>query len=157
MGRVRSRGTVRLRSSNPYSLPRIDPRFLSDKNDFRDFVDSVRFSLKLLERSPLAKYVNPSSIEVEGCPVCNKRYRYECTESIEYYVRYYTSTGSHSCGSCRMGAVQRHDIVVDSFLKVKYVTNLRVCDSSIFPDVPNGNLNSPTTMVAEKCSQMIMT
>ena len=35
------------------------------------------------------------------------------------------------------------------------VTGLRVVDASIFPTIPNGNLNAPTIMVAERASDLM--
>lgn len=46
--------------------------------------------------------------------------------------------------------------VVDSQTRVRGVKGLRVVDSSIFPTIPNGNLNAPTIMVAERASDMIL-
>ena len=46
--------------------------------------------------------------------------------------------------------------VVDSNTKVHGIKGLRVVDSSIFPTIPNGNLNSPTIMVAERAADIIL-
>tara|TARA_R110002124_G_scaffold32933_2_gene109816 strand:- start:1209 stop:1451 length:243 start_codon:yes stop_codon:yes gene_type:complete len=46
--------------------------------------------------------------------------------------------------------------VVNSSTQVHGIQGLRVVDSSIFPTVPNGNLNAPTIMVAEKAADMIL-
>ena len=40
--------------------------------------------------------------------------------------------------------------------RVSGIANLRVVDSSIFPIIPNGNLNAPTIMVAERAADMIL-
>jgi choline dehydrogenase len=45
--------------------------------------------------------------------------------------------------------------VVDSETRVHGIKNLRVVDSSIFPTIPNGNLNSPTIMLAERAADII--
>ncbi|MNZ21549.1 Oxygen-dependent choline dehydrogenase [compost metagenome] len=59
----------------------------------------------------------------------------------------------HPCGSCRMG---EDDLaVVDSELRVRGIQGLRVIDSSVFPTEPNGNLNAPTIMLAERASDLV--
>jgi choline dehydrogenase len=45
--------------------------------------------------------------------------------------------------------------VVDSETRVHGIEGLRVVDSSIFPIIPNGNLNSPTIMLAERAADII--
>jgi choline dehydrogenase len=45
--------------------------------------------------------------------------------------------------------------VIDRDCNVIGVEALRVVDSSIFPTIPNGNLNAPTIMVAEKASDIV--
>ena len=45
--------------------------------------------------------------------------------------------------------------VVDSEMRVHGIEGLRVVDSSIFPTIPNGNLNSPTMMLAERAADII--
>ena len=45
--------------------------------------------------------------------------------------------------------------VVDSELRVRGIQGLRVIDSSVFPTEPNGNLNAPTIMLAERASDLI--
>lgn len=45
--------------------------------------------------------------------------------------------------------------VVDSETRVRGIEALRVVDSSIFPTIPNGNLNSPTIMLAERAADII--
>ena len=45
--------------------------------------------------------------------------------------------------------------VVDSELRVRGLQGLRVIDSSVFPSEPNGNLNAPTIMLAERASDLV--
>ena len=45
--------------------------------------------------------------------------------------------------------------VVDARLRVHGVPGLRIVDASVFPSVTSGNTNTPTTMVAEKASDLI--
>ena len=55
-----------------------------------------------------------------------------------------------------MGYTNDPMAVVDKFTKVIGVEKLRVVDSSIFPQITNGNLNGPTIMVGEKASDHIL-
>lgn len=56
-----------------------------------------------------------------------------------------------------MGRVDdRNDSVVDPTLKVKGIKNFRVIDASIMLRISRGNTNSPTTMIADKGSKIIL-
>jgi 5-(hydroxymethyl)furfural/furfural oxidase len=55
----------------------------------------------------------------------------------------------HPAGTCAMGKV------VDSAARVIGTENLRVVDASIMPEIPRGNTNVPTMMLAEKCAAEI--
>ena len=46
--------------------------------------------------------------------------------------------------------------VVDPECRVIGIDGLRVADSSIMPQVTNGNLNAPTLMIGEKASDHIL-
>jgi len=74
-------------------------------------------------------------------------------EDIDTFVRANLESTYHPCGSCRMGEDEM--AVVDSELRVRGVAGLRVIDSSVFPTEPNGNLNAPTIMLAERASDLV--
>jgi choline dehydrogenase len=74
-------------------------------------------------------------------------------EQIDAFVRANLESTMHPCGSCRMG--EDDMAVVDSELRVRGMEGLRVIDSSVFPTEPNGNLNAPTIMLAERASDLL--
>jgi len=45
--------------------------------------------------------------------------------------------------------------VVDSELRVRGVTGLRVGDNSIMPTLVSGNTNAPAMMIGERCARFI--
>ena len=55
-----------------------------------------------------------------------------------------------------MGAAGDPMTVVDPECRVIGVEGLRVADSSIFPRIPNGNVNAPSIMVGEKAADHIL-
>jgi choline dehydrogenase len=71
-------------------------------------------------------------------------------------VREEVESAFHPCGTCRMGAVEDVASVVDSECRVIGTEGLRVADSSIFPEITNGNINAPSIMVGEKAADMIL-
>jgi choline dehydrogenase len=72
---------------------------------------------------------------------------------IDAFVRENLESTYHPCGTCRMGEDEL--AVVDSELRVRGLEGLRVIDSSVFPTEPNGNLNAPTIMLAERASDLL--
>ena len=46
--------------------------------------------------------------------------------------------------------------VVDAECRVHGIKNLRIIDASVFPTLPNGNINAPVIMVAEKMADFIL-
>jgi len=78
----------------------------------------------------------------------------QTNEQIDQFVRSSVESAYHPSCSCKMG--EDAMAVVNSETKVHGIESLRVVDSSIFPTIPNGNLNSPTIMVAERAADIIL-
>ena len=77
-------------------------------------------------------------------------------EAIDEWVKQNVESAYHpSCG-CKMGNKEDPMAVLDEECRVRGIENLRVVDSSVFPTIPNGNLNAPTIMVAERTADFIL-
>jgi len=70
------------------------------------------------------------------------------------FVKDSIMTNSHWCGSTRMG--MDSNSVVDEFLRVRGVLNLRIVDAGVFPFIPNGNTHSTTCVVALRAVDLIL-
>jgi 5-(hydroxymethyl)furfural/furfural oxidase len=78
-------------------------------------------------------------------------------DALEAHIKANIAGTAHYVGTCRMGAADDPDAVVDSVGRVRNVTGLRVVDASVMPVIPRGNTNVPTLMVAEKMADAIVT
>ena len=155
LARVKSRGTIRLTSNDPLEYPLIDPQFLTHPQDFEDFMDAIKQTFFILEETPFSKYVELSSLPVPGCSFCKDLPKYKCDSYIKCLIRQTAATQYHPSGSCRMGDIEYNTTVVDENCRVKNVKQLRVIDSSIFPEPVNANTNAVAIMAGEKCAQSI--
>jgi choline dehydrogenase len=139
-----SRGTVELRSADPFERPRIDLNLLSTPNDFaevRGGIDAVR---RIFAEAPLKDMI--SGELAPGADATDEA-------TLDQYIRDNLKITQHPCGTCRMG--DDPAAVVDSDLRVKGVQGLRVVDASVFPTVPGANINAAVIMVAERASDLI--
>ena len=140
-----SRGTITLRDADPASPPLIQPNYLSTLEDRRFFIDALRRLRALLNAPPLGEMI---SEEYSPGP------EVVTDEQILEFVRATVSTCFHPCGTCRMGSDE--EAVVDTRLRVRGVTGLRVADASVMPRITSGNINAPSLMIGEKAAAMIL-
>ena len=141
----RSRGYVRLSSSDPSAKPRILWNLFQDSHDLATLREGVKAIRNIFAQSPM-KDLGPA--EFSPGP------DHEDDASLEEWLRANCLTAQHPAGSCRMGADE--DSVVDEQLRVRGVEGLRVADCSVMPDVIGGNTNAPTIMIAEKAADMML-
>ncbi|MGI9390678.1 MAG: choline dehydrogenase [Boseongicola sp.] len=142
-----SRGDVKLRSSDPGADPEIRFNYMSDPRDWAEFRTAVRLTREIFAQEAFKPFV---SHEIQ--PGANAI----SDEAIDDFVREHAESAYHPCGTCRMGASSDQLAVVDPECRVIGVDGLRVADSSIFPQITNGNLNGPSIMVGEKAADHIL-
>ena len=148
----KSIGTIKLRSTDPFDYPIIDPQYLTDKRDIQEFIAGLRMWEKFMETKTMKKI--GATVDHSKLSVCSK-YEFRSDAYWECYARHVAITVYHHCGTCKMGTESDPTSVVDTELRVKGIKGLRVVDASVFPMVTSGNTNAPTIMVAEKASDLI--
>ncbi len=145
--RSKSRGAVRLRSADPLDKPSIRFNYMSHADDWADFRACIRLTREIFGQEAFTpfrgKEIQPGS-------------HLQSDDELDGFIREHAESAYHPCGTCRMGAKDDPMAVVDPECRVIGVEGLRVADSSIFPQVTNGNLNAPSIMVGEKASDHIL-
>ncbi|PCK31115.1 choline dehydrogenase [Pseudoalteromonas piscicida] len=141
----KSRGEVTIKSADPTVAPKIQFNYLAEQEDIEGFRACVRLTREIIEQSAFEDF-RQSEIQPGE--------HIQTDEEIDAFVRQAVESAYHPSCSCKMGEDEM--AVVDSQTRVRGVKGLRVVDSSIFPTIPNGNLNAPTIMVAEKAADMIL-
>ena len=141
----KSRGSVTLQSANPTVPPKILFNYLQHPDDIEGFRACVRLTREIIAQSAFDDFRDGEIQPGEHI---------QTDEEIDAFVREAVESAYHPSCSCKMG--EDDMAVVDSQTKVHGIEGLRVVDSSIFPTIPNGNLNAPTIMVAEKAADKIL-
>ncbi|MGA8052179.1 MAG: GMC family oxidoreductase N-terminal domain-containing protein [Burkholderiales bacterium] len=141
--RPKSRGTVRLASSDARDAPLIDPHFVAEPEDLATLVRGFKLVRRILDAPALAAF---PSTELYTADV-------KSDADIEQAIRARADTVYHPVGTCRMGSDAR--AVLDSQLRVRGVERLRVADCSVMPSLIGGNTNAPAIMIGERAAEFM--
>jgi choline dehydrogenase len=142
--RPRSRGTVRLQSSDPVKAPLIDPNYLSDPWDREMSIRGLKLTREIMAQTPFDKFVLAERLPGPEIKTDQDYFDFICQHS---------KTSHHCAGTCRMGPDDQ--AVVDPELKFKGIEGLRIVDNSIMPSVISSNTNAAAIMIGEKAADMI--
>ncbi|WP_120308260.1 GMC family oxidoreductase [Paraburkholderia sediminicola] len=140
----RSRGHVRITSPDPKAKPAILHRYLTDPNDQKVAVDSLKL-LRGLFSSPAFQALTPEEF-TPGVEM-------QSDEELLAAAIKAAGTAFHQVGTCAMGCEKNS--VVDERLRVRGVSGLRIADGSVLPTLISGNTNACIIMIGEKAAQMI--
>jgi choline dehydrogenase len=139
-----SRGTVRLRSTDPTHSPLIALGLYTRADDFTSLLDGARVFIEMTASGPLGPY-----LETMFFPACSG----STSSQFAAAARTCTQTMYHPVGTCAIGEGQ--ESVVDHMLRVHGIDGIRVADASVMPVIPHGNTNASTIMIAEKAADLV--
>lgn len=141
-----SRGRVRITGPDAAAKPSILFNYLAADGDRAGFRAGVRLTREIMAQEAMSPYrgdeIQPGADMTED-------------DALDAWIRANAESAYHPSCTCKMGADDDPMAVLDPACRVRGIERLRVVDSSIFPTIPNGNLNAPTIMVAEKAADII--
>ena len=140
------RGTVTLRSRDPYEHPALRFNYLSTENDRREWIEMVRAARNIL---------NQPAFDVFNAGELSPGPAVETDQEILDWVAKDAETALHPSCTAKMGA---DDMAVldPASMRVHGVDGLRVVDASAMPYVTNGNIYAPVMMLAEKAADLVL-
>jgi choline dehydrogenase len=142
-----SRGHVRLASADPKAPPRITFNYMAEEADWIDFRRCIRLTREIFAQPAFGPY---AGTEIQPGPEVQR------DDELDGFIREHVESAYHPCGTARMGRRDDAMAVVDPECRVIGVEGLRVVDSSVFPQITNGNLNAPSIMVGEKAADHVL-
>ena len=145
--RPESRGHVHIKTEDSREPPKIQPDYLSDPADRKVAADAIKLTRKIVS-SPAMKKFEPEEFK--------PGIEFASDDDLAREAGNIGTTIFHPVGTCKMGPSSDNMAVVDERLKVHGLRGLRVVDASVMPTITSGNTNSPTLMIAEKASEMIL-
>jgi choline dehydrogenase len=135
----RSRGSVRLASSDPTAHPIVRNAFYAEGADMERMVAAFRLAQEICAQPSFRPY----AAEPYNVPAGDS------DEALRAHVAATTFEIYHPVGTCAIGSV------VDAELRVEGLEALRVVDASVMPTVPRGNTNAPVIAIAERAADLI--
>ena len=146
--RPRSRGTVKLRSSDPREPALFQANSLADPSDLEVLTRGLELGIRILDQPALQRVLKRRVLPKPGIEAD--------PEALRDYVRAMAKTVYHPAGTCKMGPASDRTAVVGEDLCVRGLEGLRVCDNSIMPRLVSGNTNAPAIMIGERAARFML-
>ncbi|KAF9459331.1 pyranose dehydrogenase [Collybia nuda] len=141
-----SRGSIRLKTSDPFDSPLIDPGYLEEDFDILTMREAIKSARRFVAAPEWKDYI----LEPFGALA-----KATTDDLLNDYIQSGVGTSAHPVGTVSMSAKNARYGVVDPDLRVKGVSGLRVVDASVLPFIPSGHTQAPVYIVAERASDLI--
>ena len=148
LARPFSRGTVHIQSSKTGDSPAIDPKYMTHTLDLEILARHMKWAPKITQTQPMAGILKSEGVTIP------ENLNIDSVESAKEHIKRNLVTFNHPCGTCAM-LPEGMGGVVDSKLHVYGIAKLRIVDASIFPLIPNVNIQSTVYAVAERAADLI--
>lgn len=152
MLRPKSRGEIKLKTSDPLDYPLLYHNYLTDPHDVGVLREGAKAAVAYGQTQAMKRF----GARFHATPLPNCKHLPQFTD--EYWdcvVRQYTLSIYHYSCTAKMGPGNDPYAVVDPQLRVYGVSGLRVIDASIMPTITNGNINAPVIMIGEKGADLV--
>lgn len=142
-----SRGSITLRTADPYDKPLIDPGYLSDAAgaDREALMAGLRMCAEIAKAPALRGTIGRIARPLDAQQLDD--------ETLSRALESLSHTLYHPVGTCRMGTDDAS--VVDPELRVRGVSALRVADASVMPSIIRGHTHAPSVLIGEKAADLI--
>lgn len=145
LGKPKSRGRLRLRSSNVRDPAVIDPAYYQDPADMDTLLNGIALARQIAADHGLREWGSKSPI-----PALQSSNR----DTHRKWAYGATMTTFHYCGTCSMG--EGDAFPVDASLRLKGFGQLRIADASVIPEIPVSALNAPSMMIGYRAADFIL-
>lgn len=119
LARPKSRGSIQLKSNDPFEHPRIDPKYFSHPNDMPAMVEAMQFIMTIFETETYKNVGARYAVPVPQCAHLMYTPRIS-DEYMECVMRNFTTTLFHPCCTAKFGSDSDPMAVLDS--QLRYVT-----------------------------------
>ena len=141
----RSRGCLRLPSSDPEAMPLLDHGFLGDPDglDVAVLIEGIGRIRELVRTEPLRSLAGSETKPGSSA---------DLDDAIRRTVTHYF----HPVGTCAMGKVSDPNAVCGGDGTVHGLDRVIVADCSLMPVVPRANTNVPAVIVGERIADVLL-
>jgi choline dehydrogenase len=140
-----SRGSLAIRSTDPFDQPTIVPNYFARERDRKAMVAGLDMLRAIYQQKSFREFWDIEVLPGEAA---------KTPQALWEFARNTGGTVFHCVGTCRMGSDGAS--VVDPMLRVRGTERLRVIDASVMPMITSANTNAASLMIGEKGAALVL-